>query len=303
LPYFAVAAEEENLQRAAARLGISQPALSRRIRDLEGELGILLFERVSGRLRLTPAGRFLGEEARRIIGEVDVLERALQARSGEGQARLSVSMNERAIALASVAGALRRFRLDNPAVDVTVKIMPSERQLDLLKDGQADIALMYCDQAAPPLRAVRIKSEDPFMLVVPAEHRLAGSSMISLKQTAGEDLIWPSRDRVPSNYEFLAQRWANAGLTPRVTTQIGNSDAAIHAVRAGLGLAVLRASALRGGSPDLVILPIEELRSDSLGLSAVWIDQHSNAVIRRLLRLLAEFGVIEAQDFSRPDRT
>lgn len=295
LPYFAVAAEEENLQRAAVRLGISQPALSRRIRDLEDQLGVLLFERVSGRLKLTPAGRQLGDESRRLIREVETLERSIRAQSTR-RAVLAVGMNERAIALPSVASALRRFRQDNPAVDLTVKIMPSSRQLTALTQREMDIGLMYCDNVALPLRSAPIRSDDPFMLVLPVDHPLAASGKVTLAQTDGEDLIWPSRDRVAASYDYLLAQWHSAGLEPHVTTEIANTDAAIHAVRAGLGLALLRASTAHQEFPGVCFRPVAELEADSLGLSAVWVEQHSNVLTRRFLRLLADFKLMELYD-------
>lgn len=297
LPYFAVAAEEENLQRAAVRLGISQPALSRRIRDLENELGVLLFERVSGRLKLTPSGRQLGEESRRLIREVETLERSIRSRSTR-HAVLAVGMNERAIALPSVAAALRKFRQDNPAVDLTVKVMPSSRQLAALKERGMDVGLMYCDSVSLPLRSAPIRSDDPFMLVLPAEHPLATSETVTLAQIDGEDLIWPSRDRVPASYDYLLAQWRAAGFLPHVTTEIANADAAIHAVRAGLGLALLRSSTADVGFPGVCFRPVAELAADSLGLSAVWVEQHNNVLTRRFLRLLADFKLMDDYDQS-----
>lgn len=295
LPYFAVAAEEENLQRAAVRLGISQPALSRRIRDLENELGVLLFERVSGRLKLTPVGRQLGEESRRLIREVETLERSIRSRSTR-HAVLAVGMNERAIALPSVASALRRFRQENPAVDLKVKVMPSSRQLAALKERQMDVGLMYSEEVSPPLRSAPIRSDDPFMLVLPADHPLVASETVTLAQIDGEDLIWPSRERVPASYDYLLTQWRAAGFLPHVTTEIGNTDAAIHAVRAGLGLALLRSSTADAGFPDVRFRPVAELAADSLGLSAVWVEQHSNVLTRRFLRLLSDFRLMDAYD-------
>lgn len=298
LPYFAVAAEEENLQRAALRLGVSQPALSRRIRDLENELGLLLFERVSGRLKLTKYGSILGREARRIIDDVNVLERSLRGHSSDGAARLSIGMNERAISLPAVAKALRKFRADNPTVTLSVKIISSARQQTALKENQINIAFMYYEDEGAQFRAAPIRSDDRFMLVIPVDHDLAGEEIVSLAQIADEDLIWPSRDRVPSNYNYLMEKWYKAGLQPRISTEVTNSDAAIQAVRAGLGLALLRSSTLHGGFDDVCFLPIEEFKTDHLCLSAVWIEQHSNPVIRRFLRLLADFDVIDPQDLA-----
>lgn len=295
LPYFAVAAEEENLQRAAVRLGISQPALSRRIRDLENELGVLLFERISGRLKLTPTGRQLGEESRRLIREVDTLERSIRARSTR-HAVLTVGMNERAIALPPVASALRRFRQENPAVDLKVKVMPSSRQLDALNERGMDVGLMYSESVSPPLHSAPIRSDDPFMLVLPVDHPLAASDAVTLAQIDGEDLIWPSRERVPASYDYLLAQWRVAGFLPHVTTEIANTDAAIHAVRAGLGLALLRSSTADVGFPGVCFRPVAELAADSLGLSVVWVEQHSNVLTRRFLRLLADFKLMDDYD-------
>lgn len=294
LPHFAVIAEEENLQRAAVRLGISQPALSRRIRELESELGVLLFERVSGRLKLTPMGRRLGEESRRLVDEVEALARSIRSRSEDGLAQLAIGMNERAIVIPAVGSALRKFRKENPAVELNVKIMSSKRQLAALKERQVDLALMYHeDKDTVAMGSAPIRSEDPFLLVLPAGHRLAQSPGIAIADLDGEELIWPSRDGVPANFEFLMAKWRDAGLVPRITTEVANSEAALHAVRVGLGLALLRASVLPTAFPELAFRRVEELANDPLDLSAVWLERHGSAVLRRFLNLLGEFGVIE----------
>lgn len=294
LPYFTVAAEEENLQRAAARLGITQPALSRRIRLLENELGLLLFERVSGRVKLTPLGRKLANESRLLLDDLDDLVRGLRERSDEGQKELAISMNERAIAIPAMGKALRRFKSENPRVETTVKIMPSARQLSALNERRVDLAMMYLGSANGSYSSLHVKNDDPFLLVLPQGHHLAAKPGLKLGDLDGEELIWPMRDRVPKNDEFLLSICRDNNFEPRVTTEVVTADAALLAVRAGLGLAFVRASLASTNDPGLIVRRIDELAVDPYGLSVVWIEQRSNSILRRFLKILSEFGVIDS---------
>lgn len=294
LPYFAVAAEEENLQRAAARLGITQPALSRRIRLLENELGLLLFERVSGRVKLTPLGKKLADESRLLLDDLDDLVRGLRERSDVGQAELIVSMNERAIAIPAMGKALRRFKEENPRIQVTVKIMPSARQLSALNERRVDVAMMYLGSVSGSYRCLHIKNDDPFLLVLPQDHRLAAKPRLRLADLDGEELIWPMRDRVPKNDQFLLSICRNSNFEPRVTTEVVTADAALLAVRAGLGLAFVRASLTSANDSGLIVRRIDELAVDPYGLSVVWIEQRSNSILRRFLKVLSEYDVVDS---------
>jgi DNA-binding transcriptional LysR family regulator len=293
LPFFAIAAEEENLQRAANRLGVTQPALSRRIQDLESELGVLLFDRSSGRLKLTPMGRLLGQEARRIVEDVEAITRELRRSSTKRTARLAIGLNERAVGNIAVSHAIRTYRKDNPGVDLTASIMSSVQQAEALREGRIDVAMLYLAPEETAFETRDLIVHDPYVVALPEGHRLATLGDPRLADLAGEDLIWPSSERVPLMYNHLVSIWRSVGLEPHVTTQVNSGEAALSAVVAGLGVAILRRSSTRREPPGVVIRSVPELEHSSLPVQIAWLERIQSPERRRFLRLLNERNLIK----------
>lgn len=301
LPFFAVAAEEENLQRAAKRLGVTQPALSRRIQDLEAALGLPLFDRSSGRLKLTDTGRFLGREAKRIVDEVDQLTRTIAQRPEHGRHRLTIGLNERSIANPALSHAIRSFRSDNPAIDLTVNIMSSAQQSAALRDGRLDLAIMYVDRDPNPFKTRTLVEADPLVIAVPEDHRLARMGAASIADLAGEDLIWPSRERIPIVYDALMDLWREAGLEPRVTTEIYSGEAAMHAVSSGLGIAIVRHSSSIHRPAGIVTRTVHEFARDPIQLVVAWLAKFETPALRKFLSLLSQRNIIVSRTRAATD--
>lgn len=292
LPFFAIVAEEENLQRAARRLGVTQPALSRRIQDLEAELGLPLFDRSSGRLKLTEKGRLLGREARRLVDEVQELTRTIAQRSDGGHHRLAIGLNERTMANTALAHAIKRFRADNPAVELAAAIVSSVQQAAALREGRLDLAIMYVDRDPAPLKSRVLLEPDPLLVAIPDGHRLARLGKVSIADLADENLIWPSRDRIPVLCEALTRLWREAGVEPRVTTEIYSGEAALHAVTAGLGIAIVRRSSCIAPPAGVLTRSVRELARDPVPLMVVWSGRFETPALRRFLSVLGQRRIV-----------
>ncbi|WP_276318197.1 LysR family transcriptional regulator [Sphingomonas crocodyli] len=282
LPFFAIAAEEENFQRAAARLHISQPALTKRIQDLEANLGVLLFERAKGRVSLTAEGRAFAAEARRLLDGFEASVRDLR-RTGAREL-LTIGANEQALRSASLTGALRAFRAAHPEIGVTMSLMGSAAQLAALRSGQLDAAILYIAQDDPAYAHSReIRQDDPFVIALPEGHALTGTAAPRIADLAGEDLIWPSGESSPALHADLDRAWRAAGVEPHVAVEILSAEAALNAVSAGLGIAVVRASNAGREPPGVVLRPIADLDIRST-LRLAW-----PAVPSRTLGLFRDF--------------
>lgn len=292
LPFFAVVAEEENLQRAAERLGVTQPALSRRIQVLEAELGTPLFDRTSGRLKLTAVGELLGVEARRIVHEVDELTRAISGT--HGVSRLTIGMNERAIANPVLSRAIGDYRGANRQVQLNVNIMSSSQQAEALREGQLDLAILYHD-GADRFQSRELVEDDPFVIALPGDHRLAGFSTIGLAEMTDVEMIWPSSERVPLVFSELARIWKASGLEPKVTTQIYSAEAALWAVAAGLGVAVVRRSSTDHKPPGVVIRTMTELAEHRVPLHLAWLAKFDTPAMRSFRRMLADRNILRPE--------
>ena len=175
LRYFVAVAEELNFTRAAARLHIGQPPLSMQIRDLEGEMGVRLFERTQRRVALTPAGQCLLEHAYRILGGVrEAVEAAQRVARGElGELRVGFTSSLPFTDL--LPDALHAYHRRFPAVRLQLNEMFTPEQFGALARGELDVGFVRLQGArAPDGIALREIARNPLRLVVNASHRLAG---------------------------------------------------------------------------------------------------------------------------------
>jgi DNA-binding transcriptional LysR family regulator len=233
---------------AARRLGISQPAVTIQVRELEQASGVRLIERGTRRPGLTDAGRALCAVAAKIFTLVDDAEEVL-ARTGRGVTGTLT------IAASGTTGAyhlprlLTAFRRRHPAVRVVLEISNSRRVLDQVLGFEADLgAIGAPDSAAAPAVAddprlqVHPFVREPLVVALPRRHAWAGRRTIGLRELAREPLVL--REPGSATRRLLEAHLEAAGLAPRVAMELGSNEAIKHAVEAGLAVAVLGARAV-----------------------------------------------------------
>lgn len=253
LAYFVAVAEEENVGRAAARLGVSQSPLSQRIRELEAGLGLALFHRERKRLRLTADGRLFLHQARALLAHADGVEqRARAAGRGEG-GRLSVGFVEGAVHAGVLGRALRRFRQERPGVRIELRTMRSGDQVQAMRDGALDIGHIYTPPADPSGLHVTLVAEEPYRLAIPADHPLAAETALTEARLDGEAFIaLPERGNPQARAEWIAACRAS-GFTPDVRIEAVEPTTILGLVAAGVGLAIVQES-LAGAAPAGVVM-------------------------------------------------
>ena len=242
LRYFVAVAEELNFTRAAARLHIGQPPLSMQIRDLEGEMGVRLFERTQRRVALTPAGQCLLEHAYRILGGVrEAVEAAQRAARGElGELRVGFTSSLPFTDL--LPDALHAYRRRFPAVRLQLSEMFTPEQFGALARGELDVGFVRLQGGrAPDGIALREIARNPLRLVVNASHRLAGAAAISFAELRDEDFIGFPADVGTDLPAVLRGLCRQAGFEPRIVQTAREATTQIGLVGAGLGVAVLPA--------------------------------------------------------------
>ena len=241
LRYFSAVAEERNFTRAAARLSIAQPPLSRQIRDLEEELGVPLFERGPRSLVLTEEGALFLHYARQILTLADrAVEEVHEMRSGLSGTLYLASVEGHGPKL--LAGWVSRFKQDHPNVTYNLWSGNSEDVIDHVQNGLSDIGVILEPCTAEGLNSLPIYSE-PWIAMIPVGHPLAvlPGDTISLSQLASYELILPSRK---SRILEIKSWFDMAGIEPNILIEMAHVMSAYALVEKNVGIAIFPLSSI-----------------------------------------------------------
>lgn len=256
LRYFVAVAEAENVTRAAAKLRVAQPAVSRQIRDLEDELGVALFERSAKAVRLTEAGRVFLDEARAVLHRSDAAVDAARAAAGGTSGELHAGYAP-SLTVEILPRALRSFQAEFPRVRVLLHDLSTQEMLDCLRGGKLHVALMV-QPARGSLRGLRFHelARYPFCAGVAPGHRFARRRSVTLAMIASEPLIAYSRADYPEYHSNLATLFAREKRKPSIIEEHDSVTSLIAAVEAGRGIALVVSCLACLAGPRLKLLPI-----------------------------------------------
>ena len=265
LRYFVAVAESLHFGRAAARLHMSQPPLSRQIQQLEREIGVLLLRRSKRRVELTDAGAYLLDQARAMLAEAETLPvRTRRVESGE-TGRLALGFIS-TVDYSVLPGLLSAYRAAHPGVTLELRELTGDVQLRELHEGRIDAGMLLApvdDAALAMLPLLR----EPLVAALPADDLLARSrAPLSLASLTGRPFVIFPRSAAAGLYDAIIEFCRQAGFTPRIAQEAIQMQTIVSLVSAGLGVALVPASLrhmrrrgvvyrrLRQASPLLTIL-------------------------------------------------
>jgi DNA-binding transcriptional LysR family regulator len=284
LRYFVRVAEEENVSRAALKLHVSQPALSRQIRDLEEELGFPLLERGARSVRLTEAGRGFLTEARAVLQRTEEAIHTARAIATGGQSELHVGYAP-SLTARLLPPTLRAFQAEQPRVRVRLHDLSTEEMLAGLSEGRLQIAFLVRPTAAM-LRGLQFESlsRDPWRLAVAPNHALAGHRIVTLAEAAREPLLAFSREGYPEYHESLEKLFARIKAKPRVVEEHDSVSSLIAGVEAGGGVAFVAESLSCTAGPRLQLMKLSPA-PEPIVLGAAWTKTGRTSLAERFLEL------------------
>ena len=256
LRYFVTLAGELHYGRAAKRLALTQPPLSQAILKLERELEVRLLERTRRRVALTHAGKVFLEEARQTLAHADrAVDQARRAGRGE-VGRLAVGFLANA-AYTLLPLVLRDFARGFPGVTLELRELTIPQQIEALRRGNIDVGLLRPPVVDAELVAETI-IEEPFVLALPAAHALCALKRVPLRRLESEQFVMFPRATGFVFHDLIMGFCLRAGFTPRVAQEVNQTHAVIGLVSAGIGIALVPASAQKIGLAGVRYRPLRE---------------------------------------------
>jgi DNA-binding transcriptional LysR family regulator len=282
LRYFVAVAEAENVSRAALKLRVSQPGISRQIRDLEDEIGFPLFERSAKSVRLTAAGKVFLTEAREVLlhAESAVKKARDVAHNGSGEIHVGYAPSLTVQILPQV---LRKFQEQFPHVRVSLHDLSSEEMLSQLGAKTLQVALTI----HPPAKMLRELSyfelaRYAMVVAVAPNHPLAKLKAITLQQVAPEPLIGLSRKEYPEAHADTKKLFAAIGKKPNFAEEHEGGTSIIAAVEAGRGIALVPSSLECIVGTRVKLLPLKPALPP-IRVGAVWVKENESELVKKFI--------------------
>lgn len=284
---FIAVAEELSLRKAGRRLGVSQASVSRQLQQLEQELGLTLFARRRDGLELTHHGSVMLDQAMQLAGAVNQFIDRIRIVDSHTHAVVRLGMTW------GMWTAVNRIRVRHaflaPGVAVVGHDLSSALQADALRQRRIDVGLMRPPMDARELRCERLYDES-IVVVLPADHALAGRQTVRLADLAGERLLLHDRELAPGIYDKIFELYAAAGITPHIvpTSAAPDSSGGMMYVASGKGIYVGLGSLLAlANAPGIAIARLDEARA-SLPVVAGWRAGESTPVVLQFVEAARE---------------
>lgn len=275
---FLFLAEDLHFGRAAERLFMSQPALSRSIRDLEEAVGVALLERSTRRVRLTAAGAAFQAECRLALGHLGRAVRAAQDAASGAEGRLRVAYMDFAIN-GRLPAILQAFRDRHPRAVIDLQYMPTAQQQAALLEGRIDIGFVIGEFDSPKVVNLLVEQED-FVALLPEGHRLATAAAVRVGDLATDPFVIGDEASFSAFRTRVFSLCHAAGFFPTIVQQASNTSGILGMVAAGVGVTLFSGSARNLRRAGVLVKPLADAR-ETIPTFAAWVADHPSPVLQR----------------------
>jgi DNA-binding transcriptional LysR family regulator len=280
-------AEYLNFRHAANALGVAQSSVSARVKTLEEDLGILLFERHARGVRLTEAGRHFVE---RVATSVDQLDHAVKtagmAAAGEnGRLRIGIHALIQHSFLAKLIG---QYREDHPGVEVEMTEGTAREAIMQLRADRLDVVFVAGKLELPDCHSRRIWTES-LLAVLPEQHPLAERSSVTWADLAGETFLVRHGGTGPQAHDHIVLRLAGRWPAPSILRFDVGRGTLLSMVGQGFGLTIVGAATALSPTSGVVLRPFAD-EPEPITFSAAWSPSNRSATLRNLLILASDMG-------------
>ena len=264
LRYFAAVVEERGIGRAAIRLGLTQPALSRQIRSMEQDIGVSLVARATRGIIPTVAGKSLYAAARDILGEASRVPAEVERGQRSAAGRCMIASLPSGIMRDLLSTVMRTAGERYPHLELSVHHVPTPQQAQALNDGEFDIGLCHplfnLTAGFPELECRELLTDSLESALLPVDHPLAMRESISFDELEEIPFLFFRRDFHPAFYDYLLESFRKMGYVPRMGPHQNGLHTLWSMAEAGAGWSLGFASHRNDPPPGLVAIPIKEFR-------------------------------------------
>lgn len=293
LRYFIAVAQERNLSRAAVRLNLSQPPLTRQMHQLEADLGVRLFDRNSRGVALTEAGRLFLDDARNIL---DMMARAAaRARSAqEGQiGRLEVAVFG-SVMFDRLPRLLAKFRATHPGVELVFHTMSKGEQIEALRQGRIHAGFSRLTSSHPDIASEMLQHER-MMVVLPQGHPLVKPRSLRVKDLADCPLVLFASGPRPNFIDAVYALFDRAGVRPTVGQTVEDAVTGVALVAAGFGICLVPESASYVRVPGVEFRALSDASHRLLDVNCIYRRADDSPVTAAFVRMVRDFGREQAR--------
>lgn len=285
LANFVAVAEELHFTRAAERLQMTQPPLSRQIQLLENELRVQLLDRTNRSVRLTPAGRAFLNEARRILRQADHAALAVRQVSAGQAGAIAIGFTA-ASAHSMLGGLLDTARSLLPGAELVLREMVTRDQVEALTEGSLDLGLMRPSATGPDLDT-RPAVREGLLAALPSDHPLAAQEgPLPVAAFDGQDLLMYSPVEARYFHELLISIFRAAHVTPVFSQYLSQVHSILALVNGGWGVALVPEAAAQMRYAGITFKPVQLADPQPVELDLAWRKNNDNPVLHALLRHL-----------------
>ncbi|MCF7568291.1 LysR family transcriptional regulator [Sabulilitoribacter arenilitoris] len=283
LKYFLAVADELHFRKAAEKLFISQPGLSRQIKQMEDDLGVVLFERHNRKVELTKAGAYLKAEISRNLKELNhilnhgkLLHHGIDGNLNLGYVGSAIQQ--------LIPNLLLLFKKEHPTIVFDLKEMDNHRQIDGLLSKDIDVGFVRLERIPKNLKSLPVLKEN-FCLVLPKNHSIDPQNFKSMSQLKHEAFIMFDPSYSPSYYEKVMQIFDDSGFTPIVSHNTIHASSIYRLVENNLGISIVPKSLQMGYNMKVKFIELKNIKHQTI-LSAVWNKKNRNPSLAPFLKTI-----------------
>ncbi len=283
LRYFVAVAEELHFRKAAKKLYITQPALSRQIQQLEEYIGAPLLIRDKRNVELTKSGEYLLEEARFLFSHLDFVQQNINhLKDGEaGELRIGFVGS----AMQSVIpGILKRINQKYPSIHSVLTELPNQEQINRIRNDHLDLGFIRSMRLPAGLNKIDVYEEN-FCLVLPEDHPISSHNFKTVADLKDESFILFSSQYSHGYYDKILSIFENKGFSPKVAHESVHANTIFRLVENKLGIGIVPSSLKRGFNLNIKFIELENIPQRTV-LSAIWKTDSRNPLLSNVLRFL-----------------